>query len=273
MRGITIEHSGILFQKNLSVPTPQAGEALIRIQAAALNRRDHWISIGKYPAIQKHSILGSDGCGVVEKVLNDSLEEEAHPLLGKEVVLCPSLNWGQNQSYQSKQFSILGMPQNGCFAEYTALPIRYLEEKPKHLTAKQAAALPLAGLTAWRALFTKALLQPKEKILITGVGGGVSLIALQLALAVGAEAYVSSSSDQKIEQAVQMGAKDGFNYNNPAWYKGAAKHLNVVLDSAGGPDFDKLVRLLGMGGRLVFIGGTKGKWSPILPQHLFFNPW
>ena len=195
MRAITIEDSGILFQSDATKPQPTENEALVRIQAAGLNRRDHWISVGQYPNIRKNSILGSDGCGVVEAGKTN--------LLGTEVILCPSLEWGSKECYQAPNYSILGMPKDGCFADFTTIPISCLYPKPAHLTAVQAAALPLAGLTAWRAIFTRGALQNKERILITGIGGGVSLIAMQLALAAGAEVYVSSSSDQKIRKPLR----------------------------------------------------------------------
>ncbi|MEC7984192.1 MAG: zinc-binding dehydrogenase [Myxococcota bacterium] len=263
MRAITIEESGIAIREDLPKPSAESGSAVVRIQSAALNRRDHWISVGMYPKIRLGSILGSDGCGIVEA--------GSPSLIGTEVLLCPSINWGENERHQSPQYTILGMPQDGCFADYISVPSSCLHPKPKHLKAKQAAALPLAGLTAWRALFTRACLQSGERILITGIGGGVSLIALQLAIAAGAEVYITSSSKTKIDTAIQMGARGGFNYTQEQWYRSVQTRFDVILDSAGGPDFDKLIRMLNMGGRLVFIGGTRGKWPSILPQHLFFK--
>ena len=187
------------------------------------------------------------------------------------MIICPSIEWGTNERYQSAKYSILGMPRDGTFAEKIAIPTSLLQKKPPHLTPTQAASLPLAGLTAFRALFGRAQLQPGEKVLISGVGGGVALFAMQFAIAHGAEVYVTSGSQEKIQKAMAMGAQGGVCYQQEKWYKQLPKNFDVVVDSAGGPQFGSLVRLLGMGGRLVFYGGTLGKWSPVLPQHLFFR--
>ncbi len=262
MRAITIEEAGIVFHTDMAKPVPRKGEALVRIQAAALNRRDHWITLGQYPKIRIGSVLGSDGCGIVE---------QGDALLGAEVILCPSLHWGPSEQYPGPAYTILGMPKDGCFADLISIPQSCVYTKPAHLTAHQAAALPLAGLTAWRALFSRGGLQKGERVLITGIGGGVSLIAMQLALAAGAEVYVTSSSAQKIEAAVSLGAQDGFLYTEDQWHRAVPTSFQLIFDSAGGAGFGKLVRMLAMGGRLVFIGGTQGRWPPLLPQHLFFK--
>ena len=99
----------------------------------------------------------------------------------------------------------------------------------------------------------------------------MALFAMQFALAKGALVYVTSGSATKIERALDMGAKGGALYTDPDWHKQLGKNFDVIIDSAGGEDFGKLVRLLGMGGRLSFYGGTLGKWPAILPQHLFFK--
>ena len=99
---------------------------------------------------------------------------------------------------------------------------------PTHLTIEQAAALPLAGLTAYRALFGRAQLQAGEKVLISGIGGGVALFAMQFAIAAGADVYVSSSSEEKIAHAVQMGAKAGVLYTEESWHKNFV-NLQVLM--------------------------------------------
>jgi len=250
-------------------PSPAPGEALVRIHAAALNHRDIWIQHGQYPGITTPIILGSDGCGVVE-----SVEDGDNDWVGKEVILNPSLDWGDNPRFQNDSYSILGLPRNGTFAQWVTIPQANLALKPSHLSSTQAAALPLAGLTAWRALMSRAALQPGERVLISGVGGGVALFAMQFALAHQAEVWVTSSDPEKIARAVQMGAKGGFLYSDPQWHKEAAKTaglFDVIIDSAGGEGFGSLIRLFAPGGRLSFYGGTRGKWPAILPQHLFYK--
>ena len=244
-----------------SVPQPEVkiGEVLVELKSAALNRRDLWIQQGAYPHIELPAILGSDASGA---------------LLGtekKEVLICPSLNWGENEAHQGRTFSILGMPSQGTLAEKISVPAENIVSKPIHLQHQEAAALPLAGLTAWRSLFTKGALCAGERVLITGVGGGVALFALQFALAAGAEVFVTSSSAEKIQRAKNMGAQDGVCYTNPSWRKRLPDSFDVIIDSAGGSDFGELIKLLGMGGRLCFFGGTRGAWPSILPQRLFFK--
>ena len=170
-------------------PTPSAGEALVRIAAAALNHRDVYISHGQYPGIETPIILGSDGCGTVEAVSGDGAD-----WVGKEVIINPSLNWGDDPRVQGDDFSILGLPRSGTFAGYVTVPIENLAVKPPHLAAEAAAALPLAGVTAWRALMTRGAMRSGDRVLISGVGGGVALFALQFAVAGGAEVYVTSGS-------------------------------------------------------------------------------
>lgn len=251
-------------------PVPAAGEALVRLEAAALNHRDVYITQGKYPGIVHPAILGSDGCGVVEAVTDGDAA-----WVGRRVVINPSLSWGPNPEVQGPDFSILGMPSHGTLAERIAIPVANLQPAPDHLTSQEAAALPLAGLTAWRALMTRAGLRSGERVLVTGIGGGVALFALQFAVASGAEVWVTSSDPGKIERARALGAQGGALYADEGWSKQlqqmAPAGFDVIIDSAGGAGFGALVRLLAMGGRLAFYGGTRGKWPEILPQHLFFK--
>ena len=141
-----------------------------------------------------------------------------------------------DQKAQQKSFQILGLPDYGTFAEYIKVSSQYLLEKPDHLSFEQAAALPLAGLTAYRALFTRAKLQAGEKLFITGIGGGVAIFALQFGIAAGADVYVSSGDDHKIEKAKSLGAKAGVNYNNENWVdqlKEICGGVDVIIDGAG----------------------------------------
>ena len=184
--------------------------------------------------------------------------------VGKEVVLCPSLKWGDNPSYQAMDYTILGMPTQGTAATEICVPIGNMAEKPNHLSNVEASAIPLAGLTAWRAVSTKANIQSGETVLITGIGGGTAIFAMQFVIAMGASVFVTSSSKAKIERAVSLGAAGGVLYTEEDWGKQLQRMnprgFDAIIDSAGGNGFGALIRLLGMGGRLVFFGGTAGKW-------------
>ncbi|MBK9336322.1 MAG: zinc-binding dehydrogenase [Lewinellaceae bacterium] len=248
----------LVFQE-VETPVPGAGSVLVRLQSAALNRRDWWITQGQYAKIQLPVILGSDGAGVCN---------------GKAVVLYPALDWGDNPAAQGNKFRVLGLPENGTLAEYICVPRANIAPKPEHLTWEQAAALPLAGLTAYRTLFTRCALRPGERVLITGIGGGVALLAMQFALAAGAEVYVTSGSEEKIEKAVHLGATGGANYHTSDWdkaLKNAVGGFDVVVDSAGGDGFALLPGLCKPGARIGIYGGSLGKINGLSPQILFWK--
>jgi len=193
---------------------------------------------------------------------------------GKRVLINPSLHWGKNPRVQAEDYKILGMPLNGTFAEQVVVPKEQIHALPEHLSFEEGAALPLAGLTAYRALFTKCQLQAGEKVLISGIGGGVALTAMQLALAAGASVYVTSGSEEKIEKAIELGASGGANYRSENWHKdlnARAGEFDVVIDSAGGDGFEELLKLCKPGGRLAIYGGTRGKITKVTPQLIFWR--
>ncbi len=255
------------------VPDPVAcsGEVVVQIKAAALNHRDLWIQKGLYAGLKFPIILGSDGAGVVE-----SVGEGVDPgLTGLQVILNPGLNWGERLAAQQASFKILGLPDDGTLAEKVKISAQYLVRQPKHLTDEQAAALPLAGLTGYRALFTRARLLAGENVLITGVGGGVALFALQFALAAGAQVWVTSGSDAKIERARCLGARGGVNYKNSTWGEDLKKlcpgGFDVTIDSAGGAGFPKLIELAALGGRIAFFGATLGNPPELDLRRMFWK--
>jgi NADPH:quinone reductase-like Zn-dependent oxidoreductase len=239
-------------------PVAPPGRAVVRLKAAALNHRDLWIQLGLYANIKLPLIPGSDGAGVVESV--GSNVDQAW--VGSEVIINPSLDWGPDPRAQGPAFRILGLPDAGTFAEKIAIPVANLAPKPAHLSWEQAAALPLAGLTVWRALFTRARLKAGERVLVTGIGGGTALFALQFAVAAGALVWVTSGSPEKIARARTHGAAGGVNYREADWPEklrlSAGGLFDVVIDSAGGEGFAKLIEVTRPGGRIVFFGATTG---------------
>jgi len=261
---------GTLEFTSVEEPVAGPGLAVIRLQAAALNRRDFWITQGGYPQIQAPCILGSDGAGFVETV-----GESVDPCwLGKQVVINPSLDWGDSQEVQGENFRILGMPDHGTFAEKIAVPAYQLIEKPAHLTVHEAAALPLATLTAYRALFSQGRLQSGESILITGIGGGVATVALKIAHAIGSRVLINSSSDDKLARAISLGATAGMNYTEENWsqrFLAMNGPVDLVLDSAAGTGFGDLLPLVRPGGRVVSYGGTAGPSVTFPIRYHFWN--
>jgi zinc-binding alcohol dehydrogenase/oxidoreductase len=251
-------------------PKPVKDQVLVKMKYAALNHLDIWIIREKSWNSPDGVVLGADGAGVIEDV-----GEDADPLLvGAEVVINPSLDWGNNPIVQGDSFRILGFPDNGTFAEYLVISKKYIFEKPEHLTFAESAAVPLSALTAYRALFSKARLRAKEKVLITGVGGGAALWVLQFAVAYQARVYVTSGSDEKIERAKSLGAVGGFNYKDPDWAAKAQKEaggFDIIIDSAGGNQFSKLIELAFPGGRIVNFGRTAGNITEISTRLLYWK--
>ena len=243
--------------KQLPDPRPGPNEVLIELKAAALNRRDLWIVEGLYPGITTGVVLGSDGAGVVVEVGS----EVSGTLVGQEVIINPGWDWGGDERAQGESFRILGMPDNGTFAEYIVVPVEYVYPKPRFLNWHEAAALPLGGVTAYRATFTQGQLAAADKLLITGIGGGVATFVLQYGTAAEAEVAVTSSAEEKLERALKLGARAGYNYTEKDWARALLEEfgpVDLVIDGAGGQGFLQLVDVLAPGGRLVNYGVTSG---------------
>ncbi|MES2778716.1 MAG: zinc-binding dehydrogenase [Bacteroidota bacterium] len=271
MKAIILEElNQPLSVKETTVPELAPHEALVKVHAAAFNHRDLWIQKGQYAGIRFPIILGADGSGIVEKVGN----AVGQNWIGKEVIMNPSMNWGNDPRVQAKDYVILGTPHNGTFAEYVKTDARLLFEKPSHLSFEQAAALPLAGLTGFRALMKRAAAKAGETVLITGIGGGVALQCVQFAIAAGCNTYVTSGDDAKLEQAIQMGAKGGANYKTPDWDKELKKQsggFDAIVDSSGGDTFAKLADMAKPAGRIAMYGATLGPFNSGVPAKIFWK--
>jgi NADPH:quinone reductase-like Zn-dependent oxidoreductase len=232
---------------------------VVRLRAAALNRRDVWIRTGRYAGIRLPAILGSDGAGEVS-ALGAGVEGVS---IGAPVIVNPSLDWGTNERVQGPNFRILGMPDEGTYAEYVRVPAANLCPKPEGLSWEEAAALPLAGLTAYRGLVTRGRLQAGETALVTGIGGGVATLALLQARRLGARVLVTSGGAAKLDRARELGAAGGANYRDPDWVAtirrlAGGEGPDLAIDGAGGETFAALLDLLRPGGRLVSYGATLG---------------
>ena len=251
-------------------PEPGAGEVCVALHAASLNHRELWISRGLYPGMKLPTVLGGDGAGIIEAV-----GAEVDPaMIGREVVLYPALDWGLREDIPSQQFGGLGMPGPGTIAERICLPLANAFDKPAHLSHVQAASLPVAGLTAFRALVVKAGLRKGERVLITGIGGGVALFGLLFAKALGATVFVTSGSEETLDMARRHGATGGFNYTNDDWGKALRKEagsIDVVLDGAPAGSFSGYVRSLASGGRVVLYGSTGGPSFTASAPELFLR--
>src|ERR1051325_2824749 len=253
-------------------PRPGPGEVLVRLHAAALNRRDVWIRKGQYAGIKLPIILGSDGAGEVVDV-GEGVDLASWK--GRQVVIDPSLNWGGDDRAQDNAFNILGLPKDGTYAEMVVVPAANLHAKPAHLSWEEAAAVPLASVTAYRALVTRARLQAGETVLVTGIGGGVATCALQIARHLGAKVYVTSGHDSKIETAKRLGAMGGVNHRKDDGAKTLVADVgarpDVIIDGAGGETFNRALDALKPGGRLVSYGSTLGAAQNVEVRRIFWK--
>jgi NADPH:quinone reductase-like Zn-dependent oxidoreductase len=247
---------------------------LIRLTAAALNHRDLFQRHHQYPAISFENPMLADGYGIVVEAGPSVTRSD---LLNRPVILSPMRGWKSDPTGPEdiKKFAIHGgvsISDVGTAQDYVVLHQDEVELAPDHLSPVEGAALPLVGLTAWRALVTKSgSASPGNNVLITGIGGGVALQALQFAVAFGCNAYVTSGDEAKIEKAKAMGAKGGINYKNKTWEKELKAllpenrpFLDTVIDGAGGDIVAKALKLLKPGGSIVQYGMTvspKMTWS------------
>lgn len=261
MKAIILKGQGLnLDIGEFPIPKDEMGQSVLKISCAALNHRDVWIKKGLYANLSYPIIPGSDGCGY----LGDQLK-----------IINPGFSWGDLESYQSKSFQILGMPLHGTMAEFVSVPDNQVFDAPEHLTSTQAAAIGLAGVTAYRALVSKCKPQEGENLLVSGIGGGVALFVLQFGLALGLNVYVTSSDQEKINQAIALGAKGGVLYTSQD-FESELKTMNkegfdIIVDGAGGSQFSTLIKSLNPGGRISIYGGTRGKIDGLSPQVLFWK--
>lgn len=231
----------------------------VKLNYAALNHRDIWITKGLYPGLVPGTIMGADGVGIYN---------------GNRVIIYPALHWGGSEAYQAPNFKVLGVPDHGTFAENIFTDEKNIFTAPAHLSDAEAAALPIAGLTAYRALFTKAQLRKEDKVLITGIGGGVAIMAALMAKANGNEVYFTTGSDSKIAKALTYGLKEGFNYKNENHFeqiKETVNGIDVIIDGSAGSSFSKYIALCNYGARIVFYGGGQGKIQNLNPQPIFWK--
>ena len=245
MKAVLVKEGGELSYEDFDDPVAGPGEVVVELKAAGINRRDLLVRNPPGPAYEFPLPLvpGSDGAGIRRDT-------------GEEVVIYPGLHWGEREDAAGPDWGILGGPTNGTYAELVKLPEENLFAKPARFSWEEAAAFPLAALTAYRALFTVGRLHADETVLILGAGSGVSTFAVQMAAQEGARVLVTSSSREKIDRAKELGAHDGALYTEEGWAE-ALGPVDVVLDSVGST-WQESSKALRRGGRLVVFGGTGG---------------
>ncbi len=250
-----------LVLEEVTQPVPDPGSVLVELRASALNWHDVLVRRGQYRSPLPHT-PGADGAGVRADT-------------GEEVVILPSLGWGDSTDAPTADFQILGDHVAGTYAECVAVPAECVAPKPAGYSWEQAAALSLVGVTAYRALVTRARLARAESLLIVGAGGGVSTMALALARALGANVYVTASSSAKLDSARESGAVDGVLHTDNSWPERArallpgGRGFDVVLDPVG--LWQLSTRSLRPGGRLAVLGANVAEEARMDVRGFFFG--
>jgi zinc-binding alcohol dehydrogenase/oxidoreductase len=258
MKAVLVREGGALSYEDFDDPVAGPGEVVVELKTAAVNRRDLLVRNPPGPAYQFPLPLvpGSDGAGIRRDT-------------GEEVVIYPGLGWGDREDAAGPDWRILGGPDNGTYAELVKVPAENVFPKPARFSWEEAAAFPLAALTAWRALFAVGRLHGSETVLVLGAGSGVSTFAVQLAVQEGARVLVTSSSEEKIERARELGAAGGALYTEEGWPE-AVGPVDMVVDSVGATWRESL-RALRKGGRLVVFGGTGGPEVTLDVRAIYLN--
>ena len=288
MRGLTIDaHGGIeqlRVRDDLPIPTlAHPDDVRVRIHAAALNRLDLWV-VGGIPGVKIHPgwVLGSDGAGVVESI-GTGVRNLA---VGDRVILNPGIVDRSCRCEYCRDgdqplcltYGILGEHRPGTMAEYVVVPSANVRIIPDFIDFETAAAFPLATLTAWRMIVTRARVQPGDHVLIWGIGGGVALAALQIAKHIGATVWVTSGSPAKLERAQALGADHLLDHRQHELGREIRARTNkrgvdVVIDSVGEATWAQSLVALGKRGRLVTCGGTTGPLVQVDVRRMFWNQW
>ncbi len=242
-------------------PAPRPGWVTVELRASALNWHDVLVRRGRYLSPLPHT-PGADGAGVRTDT-------------GEEVVIAPSLFWGDHIDAPAASFEILGDRTPGTYAERIAVPEECLAPKPAAFSWEEAAALPLVGVTSYRALVTRAGLGAGESLLIIGAGGGVSTMALSLATALGAQTFVTASTEEKLARARNSGAAGGVLHVRDDWPAQAralspnGDGFDVILDPVG--LWERSIQALRPGGRLVVLGANVAEQATMDVRSFFFG--
>lgn len=258
MRAIELRERGGLEHLTLTErpdPTPGPGDVVIQLKAASLNFRDLAIARGSYGTFDLPIIPVSDGAGEVVAT-GAGVERFA---VGDRVSPLYVMDWLAGPPSADVVARRLGGPQDGVLADYICVPQHAAVRSPAHMSDAEVACLPIAGLTAWQALFVQGNVRPGDVVVVQG-SGGVSVFALQLAAAAGARVIATSSSDAKLERLRAMGASEGINYRDqPQWHEAVdaltgGRGADHVIEVVGGDNLNRSIAATRIGGTISLIG-------------------
>lgn len=240
-------------------------EVRIQLKSAGLNHRD----LASLENHQDHEpvIVGGDGAGIVLETGTGVTTIEA----GDEVIIHPGVGWRDPADVAPEGFQLLGFPLNGTFAEEIILPEQNVFLKPQELSWEEAGVLGMAGVTAYRVLFTKAKIKKGDHIFIPGIGGGVATYLLQFAVAAGAEVYVTSRSEEKLAKAKELGATQTF-LNDEDWKEALGDTIiDVAIDSVGSATFNRSLEVVKRGGTIVTFGSSTNDVVELNLRQFFYG--
>jgi NADPH:quinone reductase-like Zn-dependent oxidoreductase len=281
MKAILVrEHGGYdkLELSDIAEPTPKSDEAVVAVRAVGLNHLDIWLRRGvpghKFPLPM---IPGSEVSGTIV-----SLPENDRWKVGDDVIVAPGVSCGlciaclSGNDPLCRDFGILGESQNGGCAERIAVPLRNLIRKPAGLSFAEAAALPLDMLTAWHMLIARARLRIGETVLVHAGGSGVGSAGIQIAKLFGAKVYATVGSPEKGAKAKELGADEVIEYRNVDFLAEVRRltgkrGVDVVFEHVGAETFERSLRSLAKGGRVVTCGATTGGEVTINLRLIFFK--
>ncbi len=275
MKAFEIREFGI---ENLSLqdrdkPSPGAGQVLVRMSAASLNYRDLLTVKGTYGSRLKGPLVPlSDGAGVVEQIGPGVTRFKT----GDRVTPIFMQSWIAGPISHAASQSALGGALNGVLQEYAVFSEQGLVLTPAYLSDEEASALPCAAVTAWHALFEHTPIKPGDIVLVQGTGG-VSLFALQFAVAAGARVILTTSDHAKAERATELGAAETINYQvHPEWHEQARDltagvGVDHIIEVGGSDTMPRALKAVRMGGTISVIGVLSGRESTISPAPILVN--
>ncbi|MFI5251522.1 MAG: zinc-binding dehydrogenase [Bacteroidota bacterium] len=270
-------NADVLKYEKIEKPVLTGGEVLIRMKAAALNHLDVFIRSGEREKnIPLPHVPGSDGAGVIEEIGSSGTSFKK----GDRVLISPGIGCGNcsfclgGRENMCARYHVLGTLEDGTYAEYVKLPFRNILPMPEKMSFQEGAAFPLVFLTAWHMLIALAKIKEGETVLVHGGGSGVGTAAIQIVKLFKGRVITTAGSDEKLSLAKKLGADEVINYREKNFIEEARRMtdkqgVDVVFEHTGGEIFEKSIKIMKKGGRLVTCGSTTNYLATTDLRYLF----